>query len=96
MRLFKMIEGKPESVSDPVWIDHYEVIYSKVNGLFYPQIKRGFWVTKGEKVGYITDYLGQVSQELRAPFSGMLLYIINTPPISQGEPLYEVGRIQER
>ncbi len=96
MRLFQMIEGAPELVSDPVWIDHYEVIYSKRNGLFYPQAKMGYWVRKGEKVGYITDYLGEVTEELRAPFSGILLYIINTPPISEGEPLFEVGRIKEK
>lgn len=96
MRLFKMIDGAPEFVSDPVWIDHYEVIYSKRNGLFYPQAKMGYWVRKGEKVGYITDYLGEVREKLRAPFSGILLYIINTPPISEGEPLFEVGRIKEK
>jgi len=95
MRLFQMIEGDAELVSDPVWIDHYEVIYSKSNGLFYPEAKMGYWVRKGEKVGYLTDYLGAVLEELRAPFSGILLYIINTPPINEGEPLFEVGRIKE-
>jgi len=96
MRLFKMIEGKPEFVSDPVWIDHYEVIYSKGNGLFYPLTKMGYWVREGEKVGYTIDYLGQVNEELLAPFSGIILYIINTPPISKGEPLYEVGRVKKK
>ncbi len=95
MRLFKMIEGKPEFVSDPVWIDHYEVVYSKSDGLFYPQTKMGYYVKKGEKVGYVTDYLGNVKEELRAPFSGIILYIIYTPPVSKGEPLYEVGRVKQ-
>ncbi|MCK4364147.1 MAG: succinylglutamate desuccinylase/aspartoacylase family protein [Candidatus Aminicenantes bacterium] len=95
MRLFKMIEGKPEFVSDPVWIDHYEVIYSNSDGLFYPQTKMGYYVTKGEKVGYVTDYLGNVKEELRAPFSGIILYIVYTPPVSKGEPLYEVGRVKQ-
>ena len=95
MKLFKMIEGEPEFVSHPVWIDHYEVIYSNLDGLFYPQTKMGYYVTKGERVGYIADYLGNVKEELRAPFSGIVLYIINTPPINKGEPLFEVGRIKE-
>lgn len=95
MRLFKMIEGKPEFVSDPVWIDHYEVIYSSSDGLFYPQTKMGYYVNKGEKVGYVTDYLGNVKEELRAPFSGIILYIVYTPPVSKGEPLYEVGRVKQ-
>jgi len=96
MKHFKMIEGKPEYVSDPVWIDHYQVIYSNLDGLFYPQTKMGYYVTKGEMVGYITDYLGNVKEELHAPFSGIMLYIIFTPPISKGEPIFEVGRFQKR
>ena len=95
MKLFKMIEGKPEFVPDAVWIDHYEVIYSKSDGLFYPQTKMGYYVKKGEKVGYVTDYLGNVKEELRAPFSGIILYIVYTPPVSEGEPLYEVGRVKQ-
>lgn len=96
MRLFGMIEGEPALVSDPVWIDRYKVVYSNHTGLFFPQIEMGYYVTQGQKVGYITDYLGNVKEELRAPFSGIVLYIINTPPISQGEPLFEVGRVKEK
>jgi len=95
MKLFKMLEGEAELVSDPVWIDKYEVIYSNHDGLFYPQAEMGHYVQKGQKVGYITDYLGNLEEEVRAPFSGILLYIINTPPANKGEPLFEVGRIKE-
>ena len=95
MRLFKMIEGDPAITTDPVWMDRYEVVYSKTDGLFYPQVKMGYYVNKGQKVGYITDFLGNLKEELRAPFSGIILYIINTPPTSQGEPLFEVGCVKE-
>lgn len=95
MKLFRMIEGEPDLVSDPVWIDRYEVVYSTHDGLFYPQTTMGYYVTQGQKVGYITDYFGNIMQELRAPFSGIVLYVINTPPISKGEPLFEVGRVKE-
>jgi predicted deacylase len=94
MRLFQMIEGQPDNMADPVWIDRYEVVYSQTDGLFYPQAEMGHYVAKGQKVGYVTDFLGQVKEELRAPFGGILLYIINTPPTSKGEPLFEVGRIR--
>lgn len=94
MKLFKMIEGNPEFVSGPVWIEPYEVIYSKHDGLFYPQTKMGYYVTEGETVGFVTDFLGNVKEELKAPFSGIMLYIINTPPISKGEPLFEVGKVK--
>jgi len=96
MRLLAMIEGETKFVSDPVWFDYYEVIYSKIDGLFYPLAKMGYYVLEGERIGYITDYFGEVKEELRAPFSGMVLYIINTPPTNKGEPLFEIGRIMEK
>jgi predicted deacylase len=68
--------------------------YSNSDGLFYPQTKMSYYVTAGEKVGFVTDYLGKVKEELKAPFSGIILYIISTPPTSQGEPLFEVGRVK--
>lgn len=93
MRLLKMIKGKPGMVSDPIWIDKYEVVYSDADGLFYPKTKMGYYVKQGEIVGYVTDYLGNVVKELRAPFTGMVLYIINTPPANEGEPLFEIGAV---
>ncbi|MFC2165741.1 succinylglutamate desuccinylase/aspartoacylase family protein [Acidobacteriota bacterium] len=93
MKYFEMIEGEPAFVAEPVWIDKYEVIYSDIDGLFFPETKMGYYVSSGEKVGYLTDYLGNVKQELRAPFAGIMLYIINTPPANKGEPLFEVGRV---
>jgi predicted deacylase len=96
MRLLKILSGEPELCSAPVWIDKYEVVYSKWDGLFHPAVPMGHYVVAGQKVGIITDYLGEVKEELKAPFSGVLLYIINTPPTSRGEPLFEVGRLKEK
>lgn len=93
LRLLGMVNGEPDMVSDPIWIDKYEVIYSELDGLFYPQTEMGYYAQKGEIVGYLTDYLGNVVQELRAPFTGIVLYIINTPPANKGEPLFEIGSI---
>jgi predicted deacylase len=53
----------------------------------------GYYAQKGEVVGYLTDYLGDVVQEFHAPFTGIVLYIINTPPANKGEPLFEIGSI---
>ncbi len=93
MRLLKMIKGAPDMIRNPIWIDKYEVVYSDADGLFYPQTEMGYFAKKGEIMGYLTDYLGNVVQELRAPFSGIVLYIIHTPPANKGEPLFEIGSI---
>lgn len=94
MKLFDMLEGELDLVPDPVWVEDYEVVYSQSDGLFFPLTKMGYHVREGETVGYVTDYFGRVVEEFKAPFSGMILYIIDTPPANKGEPVYEIGRIR--
>jgi len=96
MRHLEMTKGKPSFVVEPVWIDDYQVIYSETTGLFYPLKKMGQKVEKGETVGYTTDYFGNKTSELTAPFQGIVLYIINTPPANKGEPLFEIGHIKKK
>ena len=95
MRFYGMIPGTPDPAADPVWIDKYEVVNSRWDGLFYPRLEMGYFVKAGQVVGTVTDYLGEVKEEVRAPFTGILLYVIHTPPCNAGEPLFEVGRVKE-
>ena len=96
MRHLDMVPGDPEPAADPVWIDKYEVVYSKWNGLFAPRVEMGYYVKQGQVVGTVTDYLGQAKEDVKAPFTGILLYVIGTPPCNAGEPLFEVGRVREK
>jgi predicted deacylase len=95
LRHLGMIDGKPAPAADPVWIDKYEVVYSKHDGLFRPRVEMGYYVRAGQIVGTITDYLGGWVEDVKAPFTGILLYVIGTPPCNSGEPLFEVGRVKE-
>jgi uncharacterized protein len=95
MRHLKMIEGAPKMVEHPIFIDRNAVLRSDATGIFYPLAERGHAVAKGTLMGYVTDFFGKRIFELRAPFSGTVLYILGTPPVSQGEPLAMVGQIAE-
>jgi len=95
MKLLKMIDGAPEMAPNPVWVDKYEVVYSNQDGLFYPQVEMGAAVAQDQTVGVIKDYFGNYKEDVKAPFAGIILYIIGTPPTNKGEPLFEVGRIQK-
>lgn len=94
MRHLGLVDGEPEPARDPVWIDKYEVVYAKHDGLFAPRVEMGWYVREGQIVGTITDYLGAWKEDVKAPFTGILLYILGTPPCNAGEPLFEVGRVK--
>ena len=88
-----MIEGEPVMLFESVWVQEYTIIRSEHDeGMFFPLLSRGDHVQEGELVGYLTDYFGNVLQEVNAPYNGIILYIIGTPPMSKGEPMVSVGR----
>jgi predicted deacylase len=78
-----------------VWIDRSEVLTSGATGLFYAAVERGHSVVAGTLVGRITDFHGKTVEEVKAPFAGIVLYVLGTPPISKGEPVAFIGQIQK-
>ena len=87
-------EGPPV-VSAPVWIDRNEVLTSTATGMFSAAVERGHSVVAGTLIGRVTDFHGSVLQEVKAPFAGVVLYVLGTPPISKGEPVAFIGQVQK-
>jgi predicted deacylase len=95
LRELGMRPDGPPPVASPVWIDRSEVLTSGATGIFYPAVERGHSVGQGTVIGRITDFHGKVLQEITAPFAGIVLYVLGTPPISKGEPVAFIGQIQK-
>ncbi|MEL6191346.1 MAG: succinylglutamate desuccinylase/aspartoacylase family protein [Bacteroidota bacterium] len=68
---------------------------SKYSGIFYPLKESGDYIAKGMKLGYITDFFGNTLEEVFAENSGVILYMIGTPPINEGETLVAIGKMEE-
>ena len=51
-------------------------------------------VKKGAVLAHITDFFGKKIADVKAPFAGVVLYVVATPPISEGQPVGCVGRIR--
>jgi predicted deacylase len=87
LRHLKMRATGPDPVEHPVYLGRNLVINSQHTGIFYPAVERGHTVAEGALIGRITDFHGRTVEEIRAPFSGEILYVIGTPPTTRGEPL---------
>ncbi len=96
LRRLGMVAGQAVPVRDPVWIDKYEVVPSDRDGLFTSLVRSGDRVQAGQVVGILRDYWGTAPSKVRAPFAGLILYVLGTPPANSGEPLFEVGRVQTK
>jgi predicted deacylase len=76
------------------WLTDYEVIRSPHTGIFRAEVRDGYHIAKGGKLGVLLDFFGDEIEEIRAPFSGIVNYVIATPPVSEGEPLAMISQIQ--
>lgn len=79
-------------VTNPVWYERTEVLRAPVTGVWRPVVDQRDSVAKDALVGRILDAFGNVLREIRAPFAGELLYVVGTPPVSEGEPLAFVAQ----
>lgn len=93
LKHLEMRNGGPDPVAYPIWLGRNEVLRSKFTGLFYPAVEPAQTVAEGTLIGRVTDFHGKLLQEVRSPFAGEVLYIVATPPVSEGEPL---GFVAER
>lgn len=82
-------------VQAPLWIDRSEVVRAPATGVWRPAVDKMHMVAAGTLLGRITDPFGRVLHEVRAPFAGELLYVVATPPVTEGEPLAMVGHLLE-
>src|SRR6266571_2424681 len=97
LRYLKMLPGEVELVRHPLWFDRTEVLRSPRTGIWYPLVERGHAVQKGTVIGVVTDFFGDTTAAIAAPFAGVMLYVVATPAISAGEPLGMVGHpVEER
>jgi len=98
LRHFGMLAGGSRSdvrrAAEPVWIDRSVVLRSKATGTFHARVKPGQRVGQGALIGLLTDFFGNTVEEVRAPFEGVVLYVVATPPVRQSEPLGMIGHIQ--
>src|ERR1700722_6323298 len=93
MRYLKMIDGKPKK-NKTVYLDPAEVLNSPATGILYPHVERDAMVKKGAVLAHITDFFGKKIADVKAPFAGVVLYVVATPPITKGQPVGCVGRIR--
>src|SRR5438445_301436 len=91
MKHMKVRSGAPAVIEHPVWIEKVVTLASEQTGIFYPLVKRGSYVEQGMKIGYVTDYVGKISFEPRAPVAGIVLYVCAVPSMTKGATIANIG-----
>lgn len=93
MRHLKMLPGTAEMVEHPVWIAATIVVTSEHDGVFYPLVVPEAYVSKGARVGYVTDHYGNKLADAISPVSGVIVYIAALPSMKKGDAVADIGEL---
>jgi uncharacterized protein len=75
-----MLDRRYTPVRRPVWLDGAGArVAADSAGVFIASVDRDTRVTKGELLGYTTDFLGRKTGEIRSPIDGLVTFIRGVP-----------------
>lgn len=79
--------GEPnfKYLNSPIYID------SKSRGIFYTKYEAGDHVSKGEKLGYITNEFGDIIENVYSTTSGIIIYMKGVPPTNIDDTLFSIS-----
>jgi hypothetical protein len=91
LRHLGMRADGPPALETPHWLKRNVVLRASATGIFHPAVHRKDPVITGARIGRITDFHGNVLEEIVSPFEGEIMYVVDTPPINNGEPVAMVS-----
>lgn len=91
LRFLEVLEGEVIENKDCVVLDHMVGKNAEHTGCWYPCVKIDDVVEKGQKLGEIRDYFGNLLGEYFSPCAGVMLYVIASLAINEGDPIYAIG-----
>ena len=95
MRHLGMLAGAPQMVQRPRWIEPSQVLTSPATGTWHPMVKPDQTVERDTLLGRLTNFFGESIADVRSPMDGVVLYIVASPAMSEGEPICMVGQIKD-
>ena len=95
LRTLEMIEGKPFVNEHPVYLIDENGVTCNFDGILYAEVNKGQFVSKGSRLGYTTDYWGNILEEYKAPVTGMVVLSIDVPAIFKGKTVFRVSRVAD-
>jgi predicted deacylase len=93
MGALRMIERAVRPLERPVWLEASTRLAADSAGMFFATVGRGTYVAADMPIGYLTDYLGRVTGEVRSPVAGVVTFIRGVPSAWKGATLATIGRV---
>jgi predicted deacylase len=93
LRAIGSLGGAPERVDPPTVVGSFDWLRSPVEGIFRCRVSVDQRVEKGDVVGDMRDLVGEPLATIKAPVSGVVLFIVTSPAIKKDGLLLAIGAL---
>jgi len=93
LRTIGALEGEPDPVPPPTVVKSFDWLRSPAEGVFHCAVRVGHRVRVGDLVGDLTDLVGEPIAPVRAPVSGVVLFVVTSPAIKKDGLLLAIGAL---
>jgi hypothetical protein len=90
LRSFEVVPGAVQ-LHDVEFLEKMLVTTASVDGCWYPAVELDGLVKKGQKLGEIRDFFGEVKASYLADSDGIILYLVSSLAITANDPLAAIG-----
>ncbi|PLX99465.1 MAG: succinylglutamate desuccinylase [Desulfuromonas sp.] len=87
---------KAPRIHEPIITERTSWVRAPMSGIFSRQVKLGEMVRKGEALGVLRDPLGDDTENVCAPFGGLVIGQLNLPLVHEGDALIHLAHVQDR
>ena len=92
-RAIGILGGAAEHVPPPTVVNSFDWLRSPVEGIFRCRVQVDERVNKDDVVGELTDLVGEPLATIKAPESGVVLFIVTSPAIKKDGLLLAIGAL---
>jgi predicted deacylase len=93
LRAIGVLEGEPQRVDPPTVVKSFDWVRSPGEGVFHCGVHVGHRVRVGDLLGELTDLVGEPIATIRAPVSGVVLFVVTSPAIKKDGLLLAIGAL---
>ncbi|HJW49257.1 MAG TPA: M14 family metallopeptidase [Candidatus Limnocylindria bacterium] len=93
LRAIGALDGAPEPVAPPRVVNSFDWLRSPEEGIFRSRVRVDQHVTAGDVVGELVDLVGEPLATVKAPVSGVVLFIVTSPAMKKDGLLLAIGSL---
>lgn len=95
MRLLGMLRGKPYKSKFQPFIAHTSTwIRAPQSGVLRVDCPLGSQVSKGERLGRVSDPMGDSEEDIMAPAAGVIISVLKLPLVNKGDAVFHLARLK--